>query len=312
VTRNLKLVLNAALAAVPVAIAAAYFMAAPFRVRNPEGRTETAAIASTAASAPPAPAPSTAAGDHPNGRTLGQQTRDSASQRFSVSRKCASHQVEIANLQSMDRACEQYSSHPDVPHYKECHAETRINVDLIAELKADSQGCPPGQDATVAYFNDTVEAAKAGDSDAQLCYIESKFWVDGRAMRYSDEERADYQHDAPIYIQRALERGDWRVAALLSSKRVSGMANVTAGDPYFQYKLNRLLRQGANGQYAEILDRDAQIDYLSPGLSQAPKLSQDQIAQANAEAKEIFDRSFKDKPRITEAPAVCSPPSAKP
>ena len=309
-TKN-KTMMLVALAAIPVVIAAAYFIAQPSgstELAKPEVRDTDPKVAGTAAKPASTQFSSQTAVSHTPSKSHARDS--SASQKFIASRQCAFHDVEISNLRSVTAACERFASTPNLLYYKECHAQALINRDLISALQADSQGCPAGKEATNAYFQDTIQAAKAGDPDAQLCYIESKFWVNGRAMDFSDDDRAEYQRDAPIYIQQALERGDWRVATLLSSKRASGMRNtVGSDDAYVQYKMNRLLRLGADGQYAETLDRDAQIDYLSAGISQAPRLSQEQIAQANAEAKDYYDRSFKNQPPLSEAPKVCTPAS---
>jgi hypothetical protein len=102
-------------------------------------------------------------------------------------------------------------SHLPGSGYKQCHAEAAINENLISALKADSQGCPTGKDATLTYFHDTVEAVKAGDAYARVFYVESAFYVDGRQiLAYSESDRSTHQHDAPrLHPTRART---WRLA----------------------------------------------------------------------------------------------------
>jgi len=309
VKQNQKKLLILVIATIPLVVAAAYFMSRPSASREnlgaqaeevqpitklPSASAKEASVSAQGVVAPPKPV----------SRSV---TRQELAQKFDASRQCAYHDLEIKNAEGINAACERYAAHPELQHYKECHAEAAINEQLISALKADSQGCPAGKDATLAYFHDTVEAAKAGDADAQVCYIESAFYVGGsRILDYSEADRSAYQHDAPAYIQQGLERGDWRVAVLLSSKHPAGMRNTPdMEDPVMRYKMNRLLRLGADGHYADILDESAKQDYLSPGISQAPRLSQDQIAQANQEAQDTFDRSFKGKEPLSKPPTVC-------
>jgi hypothetical protein len=62
------------------------------------------------------------------------------------------------------------------------------------------------------------------------------------------------------------------------------------------------------GNTRKMLDERAREDYLSSRISQAPRQLQDQIAQANQEAQETFDGSFKGKERRAKAPTVCETP----
>ena len=310
VKQNQKKLLMVVIAAIPLVVAAAYFMSRPSASREnlstqaEEAKQPITKLPSASAKEASVSAPGVVAPPKPVSRSV---TRQELIQKFDASRQCAYHDMEIKNAESINAACERYAAHPELQHYKECHAEAAINEQLISALKADSQGCPAGKDATLAYFHDTVEAAKAGDADAQVCYIESAFYVDGRQiLDYSEADRSAYQHDAPAYIQQGLERGDWRVAVLLLSKHPAGMRNtVDMEDPVMRYKMNRLLRLGADGQYADMLDKDAKQDYLSPGISQAPRLSQEQAAQANQEAQDTFDRSFKGKEPLSKPPTIC-------
>lgn len=75
------------------------------------------------------------------------------------------------------------------------------------------------------------------------------------------------------------------------------MASLAVGDPVTVYKMNRLLRLGATGDYAQMLD-SYQSEY-------AAKLTPDQVSKADAWAQAFYDLHFKNSPMLTAEPKTC-------
>jgi hypothetical protein len=72
---------------------------------------------------------------------------------------------------------------------------------------------------------------------------------------------------------------------------------LTDGQPYIVYQMNRLLRLGAEGEFA------ASLDWR--GVSLREQLSAGQVAEAEDWAKVVYEQSFANAPRLTEMPTVC-------
>jgi len=151
-----------------------------------------------------------------------------------------------------------------------------------------------------AYYDATVAAAKSGDTDAQMCYVQSRFADEavGSPRFYTDGDMNTYKATAPQYISDAFTRGDWRVVQILSVNSVgpgSGLLYLVpgAGSPDMFYKINRLLRLGAEGQYARVLDFEVR------------DLPPDKLAAAEAWATAMYSQHFSASPKLTRAPVPC-------
>lgn len=159
------------------------------------------------------------------------------------------------------------------------------------------------------YYAATKAAARAGDPDAEVCYLSSSFVDDKGVPHFTDEDVADYRADAPKFVEQALNRGDWRVVALFTVRNIDmqgGLRNYLEGigKPETIYKMEKLLRLGASGDYAKQLDAALSV-YTDP--SSGMGLSKDQIAQADAWAKQMFAEHFAGEQGLTARPKVCEP-----
>lgn len=152
-----------------------------------------------------------------------------------------------------------------------------------------------------AYYEATVAAAESGDTDAQMCYVQSGFADEavGSPPFYTDGDRSTYKATAQQYVSDAFARGDWRVVQILSVNNVgpgSGLLYLVegAGSPDTFYKMNRLLRLGAEGQYARVLDADVR------------DTSPDKVAAAGAWATAMYSQHFAGSPKLTQRPTPCA------
>jgi hypothetical protein len=240
------------------------------------------------------------------------QLRD---QQFRKGKQCFAEKKHVFELENQIIECEanRDTNNEAVRElYTKCHLQTPALTAQVSKERESMRDCGKDTDIVNEYYSNATRAAKSGDSDAQLCYVESMFGsgIGGRAGRraYSDSEIAEYESNAPNYIQEGFLRGDWRVAALLSQtpSRANGLlGTIFQGDTLTLYEMNRLLRLGAVGGYAQTLDNDVQLNLLAPDRAIDP-LSPDQIQVANDWAQEIYARYFQNSPKISQSPSVCN------
>jgi hypothetical protein len=152
------------------------------------------------------------------------------------------------------------------------------------------------------YFEATEAAAKDGDADAQLCYLQRDFSSPEGAPIFTDAEIDEYQKAAPAYVDAALKRGDWRVVDLLNT----GHLLHVVGERYDRYKSTKLLRLGASGSYAEGLD-DVLRGIVQANLNPAAAMTEQAIKEGDAWAKQTYANYFSSVPGLTGPPVVCRP-----
>jgi len=162
------------------------------------------------------------------------------------------------------------------------------------------------------YFEATKEAAKQGDADAQLCYLQAAL------SPLTDADTEEYKKVAPRYVDAAFKRGDWRIVHLLNMRHFHpGMGPVTSldgiGQPQTRYKMTKLLRLGAaSGPYAKGLDYDLD-GMIHPTLNPQNTLPQDVIGEGDAWAEQTYTNYFsRFPPGLSEAPEVCRPEGSLP
>ena len=76
----------------------------------------------------------------------------------------------------------------------------------------------------------------------------------------------------------------------------SMLSSVSDGDPLTIYRMNRLLRLGAIGDYAQDLDILAHTEELTPA----------QVAESNEWALNVFNAHFANSPKLSEQPEACA------
>lgn len=174
-----------------------------------------------------------------------------------------------------------------------------IKSQSLATQSANA-GCSQDAETTHHKFSSSlVQAARAGDSDAQLCYFE---WA-GPLSGAGDVSL--YKREASLYMQKALARGDWRMVQLLTMPPESvahGGAGVMSnldiiGKWFTVYRADRLLMLGASEDYKKALQMDAR--------DASSHLTAAQINNANVWAAQEFQRHFTNSPKLSGAPVPC-------
>lgn len=215
-----------------------------------------------------------------------------ATEAFQQSHQCHVAWNTIKGLQSEIAGCNSFgSAMDDICRRNIKQAERQIQVQT-----ARLAGC-----STVpavlekAYFDSVSRAAELGNSDAQVCYVQGDFYNEmGR------QELEQYKDNARNYIQLGLVRGDWRIVSLLATHHVDHigrLGELELDNPYDVLRMNRLLRDGATGEYAQQLDWNAQDSAVS--------LSKTQIDSAIAWARQEYEQYFRNSPILHSDPEDC-------
>lgn len=230
---------------------------------------------------------------------------------YNTTKKCYYDSDRAVVLRRIIGVCEELTKQKSVGHSLDnCAKDLDKNSEALSKLDSELKSCPSSSQLASNYYKSAKQMAKRGDADAQLCYLESRFMNGNEGIRYSADDSSDYQADAPRYIDNAFARGDWRVVKLLGTEHLPTTSSllplIVKGDPYTAYKMNRLLRLGADGGYGDMLDKLANAHFLTPRMTSGPALAPEQIAQANAEAQELYNQHFRSSPRLTKAPTVCA------
>lgn len=239
---------------------------------------------------------------------------------FYVAKSCY---LTLGDIKRMQRDCDRLADNPTLQRaYTECLKDRDGLQPMLdsAQRSLAKWGCGDERDLFPKYYESTKDAAKSGNTDAQLCYLQSNFLdLNGKAP-YTQADGAEYQASAPKYIEAAFSRGDWRIVQLLSSDHHGGIIGLALyipniGTPDTVYKMTRLLRLGANGEYAEQLD--SMLDTLvRPDGHENPELPQARVADLDAWAQKTFSQYFAGAPGLTKPPFPCAvdqeanPPSA--
>jgi len=214
-------------------------------------------------------------------------------------------------MKSVIRSCKDLARLPYAQaQFASCSADLDKNESTLRELKHDLDGCTGDESTATHYYEATKVAAAQGNADAQACYVQSVFQSNGTPLTYSRQDIDNYRRDAPRYISDGLARGDWRIVSLLArgghDDGSSILPLVTKDNVYTQYVMNRLLQLGAEGTYAQYLERSIRMSYLSPGITTPPPLTQQQVVEGITEAQSLYHKSFDRKPLLEKEPIACS------
>ncbi|MEF3082081.1 hypothetical protein V3391_07615 [Luteimonas sp. SMYT11W] len=243
-----------------------------------------------------------AADPAPAAPSLSNHPANSAAQDFRRSNTCVSSMREIASMSSQMGICSSIAEIADNDAKQFCE---RKRAEVQARMGAEESNlssCVTQDPLTEEerYFENTVRAAALGDVDAQLCYVNANFKLQ---RPFTAEENKAYYDSARKYIDAAISRGDWRIVEILRSagpgvaQAESLLFQVTAGDQVTVYKMNRLLKLGAEGRYAQTLDNLNEVPVHPYGPSD--------VEEADEWARRTYESNFRKSPRLREAPMRC-------
>lgn len=228
-------------------------------------------------------------------------------------RRCYLNLLQIAASRSRAN-CASFEGKPEEQEaYADCLNQSLDEQNLIQADQEDMAGCPKEGEAILKeYFDATKAAARAGDADAQVCYVGAVFSdVHGRPRSVSQEDIEEYKSLAPQYVSDAIHRGDWRIVDVLSTRDLEpntrGLSAHLdhAGDPETVYKMDKLLRLGATGEYAASLDAMLSDDLARLNEEGEAAAQKSRVAEADRWAHETYDQYFGGQPPLTEAPGGC-------
>lgn len=223
----------------------------------------------------------------------------SKAKRFQEVKKCAGAVRAIESMRRQRIACDSQSAWPDA--WAACKKRIESFDEKLVRAEALLSECSAADvgDSESRYWQSVVAAAEAGDKDAALCLIQSDVSLE---RPWSAEEVARYKILAPVYIDRAFSAGDWRIAEIFSMgprgiPSESLLRTQTEGDRITLYRMNRLLRLGAVGDYA------ARLDILA--TNRESPLPDDDRTAAEAWAKDMYARYFVNSPKLDSRPVPC-------
>jgi hypothetical protein len=224
---------------------------------------------------------------------------------FRDAQQCYFDEDAAKSLESNMIECESIAGIEQVKQqYEMCSENLESRKKELERLGARLKSCQSGEDLRRKYFEAARLAAERGDPDAQLCYIESSFG----GIEHSQKEKAEYDQRTPKYVANAFARGDWRVVWLLSrgDRPMDGLFyRLSEGDLLTRYRMNRLLRLGAEGKYARRLDLEAKYLQTSSSPDQGTILKPDEIIAAERWAQQVHKDRFSSSPSLREAPEAC-------
>jgi hypothetical protein len=170
-------------------------------------------------------------------------------------------------------------------------------------------GCDDMKGALRKVYAATTAAAKAGDADAQMCYLMQAAGDRESGFQLSDAEIAEYYTLAPRFIDAAFQRGDWRVIVLLGFHVVDSPGLFIGleqwKDPSREYKAHQLFLLGAGDVNPQESD-DWLVALRQPELKDNWRLSASEIQDSNAWAQEMYDKYFNSQPKLLQEPGVCT------
>lgn len=236
---------------------------------------------------------------------------------FETLRLCTHASQELALTNTLSD-CKEYEGRADFQDlYAQClNGWMNIpNRKAAAEAALKDAGCGDITDVAARYFEATKRAANAGDADAQMCYLQGEFGTSNGRPLFTEAELEAYGRVAPLYVDSALRRGDWRIVELMTKDSFHpGIEPVRQipdiGKPETIYKMRKLLRLGASGSFAKSLDGDLN-GMIHPDLVPEAALPADVIKRGDAWAQQTFNEYFSGVSGLTGRPAVCMEPVGK-
>jgi hypothetical protein len=241
----------------------------------------------------------------------GQPPGNHSESGFYVAKDCYNALFSIRQLQA-GADCQNLASRPGAESaYAECLKrwdDEQTHITRFQRAIANSH-CADEHDVLSAYYNSTKQAARQGNTDAQLCYLQSHFLGFDEKGHYTEQDIADYRASSPLYIEKAFHSDDWRIVQLLSTDNHGGLSGLSLyipdiGMPETIYKMTKLLRLGATGDYAKELDVQLN-DRARPDGKENPYLPQSKIDEGNAWAEKTYAQYFSGAPHLDKTPYPC-------
>jgi hypothetical protein len=225
-------------------------------------------------------------------RSAGEELAEHA--QFTATKACVSRADKVRILELKRQQCAATNANAAPAECQSLPEESRALNAALSKSDCATDPVRLQEDLTRA----TASAARAGDADAQLCFVDGGYFPTEK----SDIEA--YGAEAASYVKARMAAGDWRMVQTLATppnsishrgQSLAGQVNI--GLPFTAYRATRLLQYGAEGSYSQLLDLNAKS--LSRSLTPA------QVANADEWAKEEFNRHFSGSGKLDKSPATC-------
>lgn len=240
--------------------------------------------------------------------TIVETRNEQASTHFQEMHQCFRAAQEFATAKAKADDCKKYEGLQEYEHaYANCLNDRWEQRAADAERKQSE--CGNVTNIGRKYYEATRDAAKAGDADAQLCYLQAAFGTSDNTSPLTDADVAEYKQVSSQYLDAAIKRGDWRIAQLLTRRNFHpGSGPITQlegiGKPETIYRMTKLMRLGASGSFATGQDYKLKL-LMNPDIKPSEPLSRETIKRADAWAQETYIAYFSGVPGLTELPTVC-------
>ncbi len=225
---------------------------------------------------------------------------DAVSAHFELARLCHEAAFNRKNWQGQLNACKAADPR-DIKFKENCSSYTAGFDEKVRVAETTLLQCSPvPAEIEEDFYKASIEAANQGDPTAQLCYLKSDFDL----KRPFERNEIEYYHAVDAdYVNGAINRGDWRMIALMARRyrdpahQATMRSELTGDDPYTLYQMDRLLSLGADGEYKMFVESRAK-DAMSD-------LTPEQTQTADDWAAMIYEKHFVSSPRLTEEPVIC-------
>lgn len=239
--------------------------------------------------------------------STGQADSGMAKQRklddFKSAKRCLEAMTSLGRVQQEMYICDSRVNGMGVASRNDCQAKAAELSGKAKSINDDATVSACSRDPQVLSdkYNAAVrDAAEAGNTDAQMCYVQGAGGQGAVAV-----DVPEYRSRARTYLNQALERGDWRAVELLSTSPTSiahGGAGLLVNLPEVgkwetAYGATKLLSLGAIGDYAKSLNGRL--------VDAAHWLSDDKIRAAERWAQDRYRKSFSSSPKLTADPVPC-------
>ncbi|MDH5821776.1 hypothetical protein QFW77_02035 [Luteimonas sp. RD2P54] len=194
-----------------------------------------------------------------------------------------------------------------VEQYEECSAYQNSREDELLSIEGEDRKCDGSNEELKQEYALSVDAAAAsGDPDAQMCFLHLA--RDGSWSFDNSDDRTEQ------YSKAAFSRGDWRIVKYVQELPLnsnSAVSRVFGNDMSARYRMNRLLRKGAEGDFALALDRLAEAEIGGTSWDGKPMLEPSSVIEAERWANEAYRKYYRNSPALSAPPVLCAHPAAR-
>ncbi len=242
-------------------------------------------------------------------QTRDRKDLDSVVRSFKEANDCLAYHVSLREVDSIlhDKEWDDLSRETQAT-LENMDASSARNVSVVRRLEKFCKGSDQRQLAE-AFSSAIFNAALQGSPDAEACFVlvGPSPWQVPESGPSGKLEMDRYLKYAPAFSQRALERGDPRVAVTALYRYVastpvhpSAIDDLPKSDPSLTWRVARLASLRALPEQRE------RIEFYLSEFGKKEVVSPSEITKADAWAAETYQREFSGQPSIdVDSPVQC-------